>query len=115
MNPYRGLAIIFGFYALGEFTSFALNLTIPGSVLGMLFLLGALLTGAVKLDWVEDEAELFIRNMSVMFVPPGVGIVSYIGLIKSQLLPISVSLLLSFLITLLVTAKTVELLRRNEP
>ncbi|NJE04093.1 CidA/LrgA family protein [Thermococcus sp. MV11] len=115
MNPYRGLAIIFGFYALGEFTSFALNLTIPGSVLGMLFLLSALLGGAVKLEWVEDEAELFIRNMSVMFVPPGVGIVTYIGLIKSQLLPISVSLLLSFLITLLVTAKTVELLRRNEP
>ena len=115
MKPYRGLAIIFGFYALGEFTSFALNLTIPGSVLGMLFLLSALLGGAVKLEWVEDEAELFVRNMSVMFVPPGVGIVTYIGLIKSQLLPISVSLLLSFLITLLVTAKTVELLRRNEP
>ncbi len=114
MKPYRGLAIIFGFYALGELTSSALNLTIPGSVLGMLYLLAALLTGVVRLDWVEAEAELFIRNMSVMFVPPGVGIVSYIGLLKSQAVPISVALILSFLITLLVTAKTVEFLRRGE-
>ncbi|KUH34847.1 effector of murein hydrolase LrgA [Thermococcus celericrescens] len=114
MRPYRGLAIIFGFYALGEFTTYVLNLTIPGSVLGMLFLLGALLTGAIKLEWVEGEAELFVRNMSVMFIPPGVGIVTYLGLIKSQVVPISVALILSFLVTLVVTAKTVELLRREE-
>ena len=114
MKPYRGLAIIFGFYALGEFTSFALNLTIPGSVLGMLYLLAALLGGAIKLEWVEDEAELFVRNMSVMFIPPGVGIVTYIGLLKSQALPIFAALVLSFLVTLVVTAKTVEFLRREE-
>jgi len=114
MRPYRGLAIIFGFYALGELITYILNLTIPGSVLGMLFLLGALLAGLIKLEWVEGEAELFVRNMSVMFIPPGVGIVSYIGLIKSQAIPIFAALILSFLITLLVTAKTVEFLRRGE-
>ncbi|CAD5245177.1 CidA/LrgA family protein [Thermococcus camini] len=114
MRPYRGLTIIFGFYALGEFTTYALNLTIPGSVLGMLFLLGALLTGLIKPEWVEGEAELFVRNMSVMFIPPGVGIVTYLGLIKSQAVPIFVALVLSFLVTLVVTAKTVEFLRRGE-
>ncbi|WP_029550962.1 CidA/LrgA family protein [Thermococcus zilligii] len=114
MKPYRGLAIIFGFYALGEFTSSALDLPIPGSVLGMLCLLTALLGGAVKLDWVESEAELFVKNMSIMFVPPGVGIMVYISLLKSQAVPIFGALIISFLITILVTAKTVELLRRGE-
>jgi holin-like protein len=113
MKPYRGLAIIFGFYALGELTSSSLNLSIPGSVLGMLYLLGALLCGAVKLEWVEDEAELFVRNMSVMFVPPGVGIVTYLGLLKSQSVPVFGALIISFLITIITTAKTVELLRRG--
>ena len=111
MEFYRGLAIIFGFYALGGLTSSALDLSIPGSVLGMLYLLAALLGGGVKLEWVENEAELFVRNMSVMFVPPGVGIVAYIGLLKSQVVPVSGALIVSFLITILVTAKTVELLR----
>ncbi|ASJ02399.1 effector of murein hydrolase LrgA [Thermococcus profundus] len=114
MKPYRGLAIIFGFYTLGEFTSSSLNLPIPGSVLGMLYLLGALLGGVVKLEWVEDEAELFVRNMSVMFVPPGVGIVTYVGLLKSQAIPVFGALVISFLITILVTAKTVELMRREK-
>ncbi|GAB6134504.1 CidA/LrgA family protein [Thermococcus prieurii] len=112
MKPYRGLAIIFGFYALGEMVSSGLNLPVPGSVLGMLFLLSALLSGAVKLEWVENEAELFVKNMSVLFIPPGVGIVTYLGLIKAQLVPISVALVLSFVVTLFVTAKTVEVVRR---
>jgi len=113
MRPYRGLAIIFGFYALGEFTSLALDLPVPGSVLGMLFLLAALLSGAVRLEWVEGEAELLVRNMSVMFIPPGVGIVTYGALITSQAVPIVGALVISFLVTLLVTAKTVEILRRG--
>ncbi|MCD6372534.1 MAG: CidA/LrgA family protein [Thermococcus sp.] len=113
MKPYRGLAIIFGFYAVGELVSETSNLPIPGSVLGMLFLLLALLTGAIRLEWVEGEAELLVRNMSVMFIPPGVGIVTYIGLMKSQVVPITAALILSFLITLLITAKTVEFLRRG--
>ena len=109
MNPYRGLAIIFGFYALGEATSSYFNLPVPGSVLGMLYLLTALLLGALKLEWVEREGELFVKNMSILFIPPGVGVVTYAGLIRAQLVPISVALLLSFLITIAVTAKAVEL------
>ncbi len=111
MNAYRGLAIIFGFYALGEFGSSVFNLSIPGSVLGMLFLLAALITGVVQLEWVENEAELFVKNMSVMFIPPGVGIILYISLLKSQLVPVVGALLVSFLVTLITTAKVVELLR----
>ncbi len=108
MGPYRGLAIIFAFYALGEFTRFALNLSIPGSVIGMLYLLAALLGGAVRLEWVESEAELFVKNMSVMFIPPGVGIVAYLGLLRTQAIPVFGALVISFLVTLFVTSKTVE-------
>ncbi|HDZ36684.1 MAG TPA: CidA/LrgA family protein [Thermococcus sp.] len=113
MKPYRGLAIIFGFYAIGELTSSALDLPVPGSVLGMLFLLGALLSGAVKLEWVEGEAEFLVRNMSVMFIPPGVGIITYTALIRSQAVPILGALIISFLVTFAITAKTVEFLRRG--
>ncbi|WP_048150454.1 CidA/LrgA family protein [Palaeococcus ferrophilus] len=112
MNAYRGLAIIFGFYALGELLS--RSLPVPGSVMGMLLLLAALLAGIVELEWVENEAELFVRNMSVMFIPPGVGIVTYLGLLRSQALSIFTSLVVSFLVTLILTAKTVEFLRRGE-
>ncbi len=114
MGFYRGLAIIFTFYALGEFTSSVLSLSIPGSVIGMLYLLAALLGDAVKLEWVENEAELFVRNMSVMFIPPGVGIVTYLGLLRVQAVPVFGALVLSFIATLFVTAKIVELTGGSE-
>lgn len=71
---YRGLAIIFGFLFLGEIVVRGLNLPIPGNVVGMVLLTLALIFNVVKIEDVEKEAELFVKNMSIMFIPPGVGI-----------------------------------------
>ncbi|NJE85329.1 CidA/LrgA family protein [Thermococcus sp. CX2] len=110
---YRGLAIILGFFLIGEWLGEWLNLSIPGSVVGMVLLILALLSGVVKLEWVEREAEFLVRNMSILFIPPGVGVVTYLGLIKSQAVPIFAALILSFLVTLVATAKAVELVREK--
>ncbi|AFK23294.1 CidA/LrgA family protein [Pyrococcus sp. ST04] len=108
---YKGLAIIFGFLFLGEIVE-NLGVPVPGSVLGMLFLTFALITGIVKVKDVEKEGEFLVRNMSVMFIPPGVGIILYLNLLRQNLIPITVALVLSFLITLFITGKTVEVLRK---
>ncbi len=108
---YRGLAIIFGFYFMGEVTAEIANLPIPGNVLGMIFLVLALGGGLINLKDVEKEAEFFIDNMSIMFIPPGVGVMLYFGLLRDEFLPIIGALGLSFVITLGVTGKIVEVLR----
>jgi len=61
---------------------------------------------------VEREAEFLVKNMSIMFIPPGVGIVLYTGILKENALAIATTLVISFIITLFVTAKTVEVLRK---
>ncbi|AEC51317.1 hypothetical protein PNA2_0400 [Pyrococcus sp. NA2] len=108
---YRGITIIFGFLFLGEIVEY-LGVPVPGSVLGMIMLTLSLILGIVKLEWVEKEANFLVRNMSVMFIPPGVGIILYTDILKENAIPLTVALILSFLITLAVTAKTVEVLRR---
>ncbi|ANF22522.1 CidA/LrgA family protein [Thermococcus piezophilus] len=108
-----GLAIILGFFLIGEWLGEWLNLSIPGSVVGMVLLILALLSGLVKIEWVEREAEFLVRNMSILFIPPGVGVVTYLSLIKSQAVPIFAALILSFLVTLVATAKVVELVREK--
>ncbi|NJE09208.1 CidA/LrgA family protein [Thermococcus sp. M39] len=110
---YKGLAIIFGFLFLGEVLVRILSLPIPGNVVGMILLTLALVFNVVRLEDVEKEAELLVRNMSIMFIPPGVGIVLYWGLIKSQAVPIFVALIVSFFVTMVLTAKLVEFLRRE--
>lgn len=111
ISIYKGLAIIFGFYFLGEVTVELMELPVPGNVLGMIFLVIALATGVMDLNDVEKEAELFVDNMSIMFIPPGVGIMLYFGLLRAELLPIVGALVLSFLITIVLTGKIVEVLR----
>jgi len=111
---YRGLVIIFGFLFIGETLSELFNLPIPGNVIGMVLLTFALLFNVINVEDIEKEAEFFIRNMSVMFIPPGVGIISYWGLIKSQAVPIFGALVISFALTLVLTAKFVELLGGGE-
>ncbi len=112
MEIYRGLAIILGFLFSGQAISKFTHIPVPGSVLGMIFLTLALMTGVVKLEHVEEVGTFLIRNMSVMFIPPGVGVVVYWSLVKRDLLPISVALVVSFVLTVVLTAKVVELIRR---
>jgi len=108
---YKGLAIIFGFYFLGELASELGNLPIPGNVLGLIFLVLALGGGLIDLKDVEREAEFFVDNMSIMFIPPGVGVMLYFGLLRDELIPIIGALILSFVITIVFTGKIVEVLR----
>ncbi|MDK2869541.1 MAG: hypothetical protein PWP39_776 [Pyrococcus sp.] len=108
---YKGLAIIFGFLFLGELIE-SLGIPVLGSVLGMLLLTIALITGIIEIRDVEKEAEFLVKNMSIMFIPPGVGIILYLDLLKENIVAIVTALIFSFLITLWATGKVVEVLRR---
>ncbi len=113
MEMYRGLAIILGFLFAGQAISKLTHIPVPGSVLGMILLTLALMVGVVKLEQVEEVGTFLIKNMSVMFIPPGVGVILYWSLVKKEFLPISVALVLSFALTMVLTAKVVELVRRK--
>ena len=108
---YKGLTIIFGFYFLGELLVRFLDISVPGNVLGMVLIVFALSFGVIDIEDVEDEAEFLVENMSVMFIPPGVGIILYWGLMKTQIFPILGGLFISFFVTFAVTAKVVEVSR----
>ncbi len=108
---YKGLAVVFSFYFLGEIIAEVGSLPVPGNVLGMTFLFLALVGGVIDLEDVEKESEFFVRNMSIMFVPPGVGVMVYFDLLKEEILPIVGALFIGFVITVGVTGKVVEVLR----
>ncbi len=112
MEMYRGLAIILGFLFVGQAVSKFTHIPVPGSVLGMILLTLALMARVVKLEHVEEVGGFLIKNMSVMFIPPGVGVIVYWSLVKQQLLPITAALVVSFAVTIVLTAKVVELIRR---
>jgi len=96
----RGILILFLFLWFGELIVSLSSLPLPGSVLGMILLFLGLKIGVVKLKHVEGTARGLLDILNLLFVPPGVGIMLYFGLLKRELIPISVAVFLSTFIVM---------------
>jgi len=100
----QAFALILACELVGEVTVQATSLPIPGPVLGMLLLLAWLfLRGGVS-DRLERTASALLSNLSLLFVPAGVGVLVHWEAIREGWLPLVVALVGSTLITLAVTA-----------
>lgn len=82
MNIYKQFLIILSFSFLGEVLSKVFNLPVPGSVIGMLFLFLALEFKILKVKDVETVGGFLLGNLSILFLPAGVGIMVYFPIIK---------------------------------
>jgi holin-like protein len=112
----RAITILLVFQLVGEILVRLLSLPIPGPVIGMVFLFVVLLVrGDVPAD-LRSTAQTILANLSLLFVPAGVGVIVHASLIERELLPLAGTLVLSTYLTLLVTALTmVGLLRISTP
>jgi len=109
----RGFALLLTMQFLGELLSRWLALPIPGNVVGMGLLLFFLTAGVVRVEWLEDAAELLLSHMALFFIPAGVGVMVYFDLIRREWLPITVATVLSTFVVLAVTGWTETWLERR--
>ncbi len=107
----RGMTVLLVCQLAGEVTARALNLPAPGPVLGMLLLFGMLLWRGAP-DWLDQVGQGLLRLLPLFFVPAGVGIMNHVQLMQSEWLAIAVTLLVSTVITMIVTAGALLLLLR---
>lgn len=73
----------------------ALHLSVPGNLLGMLFLLALLVSGAVPLRWFEASALFLIRHLAFFFIPITVGLMGFADLFVANGAAILLTLVLS--------------------
>ncbi|PDV96577.1 CidA/LrgA family protein [Candidatus Chloroploca asiatica] len=96
------------FQLLGEVLVRAIGVPIPGPVVGMLLLFGALkLRGRVP-DTLHKVSEALLNNLSLLFVPAGVGVMVHLNLLRTGWWQLLVTVIVSTLITLVVTALTMQ-------
>ena len=86
---------------------------LPSSIIGMLTLTILLKVGVVKLEWVRGLTDFVIANLGFFFVPPGVALMLYLGLIKAELVPIVVATILSTALVLLLTGHTHQIVSKG--
>ncbi|MQY41635.1 CidA/LrgA family protein [Epibacterium sp. SM1969] len=98
----------------GELVVGALNLPIPGPVMGMAILFVILILRGDVPKGLEDTANGLLRMMSLLFVPAGTGVILHFQLIGQALLPLSLALILSTTATIAITALLMRWLSKPE-
>lgn len=109
----RGMFILLAMQAVGEIITRSADIPIPGNVVGMGLLLAALLAGWVKLEWIDQAADLLLAYMALFFVPAGVGVMVYFDLIEREWLAISVAMILSTFVVMFVTGRVEQWLGKE--
>ena len=104
----EGLVLLLVFQLLGNVAEMYFHLPVPGSVLGMFLLLVALIANDRLASWVRPISLVLISYLAVLFVPAGVGIMLHIDRLKNEALPIGVSLVVSTILTIAVTALVIK-------
>lgn len=113
----EALAVLLLAQLAGEALARALQLPVPGPVIGLILL-------ALVLAWrgvaapLHDTAHGLLRNLALLFVPAGVGIVQHAPLMAREGAAIAVALVVSTVLTLVVTVGVyvmVDRLTRRAP
>lgn len=114
MKYLRQFCIILLVSALGEGLHILLPLPVPASVYGLVLMLGALASGILKLEQVEEAADFLVEIMPVMFVPAGVGLLEAWGDLQPIWLPVVIITILTTVIVMVVTDAVPSLYQKRQ-
>jgi holin-like protein len=108
-----GVTWLVAFQLVGELIVRVADLPIPGSVMGML-LLFCFLRARKYGDGgsIVRAGSALLRHLQLFFVPAGVGVVAYLGVLGRDWLPITVAMLGSWALGLVVVGWTAVALER---
>ena len=106
------LSALLVFQLIGEVLARSFNLPIPGPVIGMFMLFVALVLRGGPGKELQSTSHDLLQHLSLLFVPAGTGIMVHLHRVSDEWLPLLVSLLVSTLATLVVTALVMKLCQR---
>jgi holin-like protein len=98
------ITVLLVFQLIGEIIVVAFGLPVPGPVVGMALLFVSLIVRGNVTEELGSTANGLLRHLSLLFVPAGVGVMAHLNRLANEWLPITVSLVLSTLLTIAVTA-----------
>ncbi len=105
--------VLAGLDAAGGAIARATHVPVPGTVIGLLLLLGGFTAlGGVPAP-MEELARLLIGHLNLLYIPAAVGVVAYASLVRRDAWPIVVALVGSAIVGLAVTGWTFQIVERR--
>lgn len=111
MKLYVQLMIIFMISLVGEGISSVFHLPVPGSIIGLVLLFLALQFKLLRLRHISMVGNFLLSNMTILFLPPAVGIMDKFQIIAPYLLPIILIVLGAIVLNVCVIAVVVQLIK----
>jgi holin-like protein len=117
----RGFFILLVFQLVGEVAARGLGLPAPGPVIGLDLIVVALVLyrryrpldeEALAASELGQAARGLLGALPLLFVPAGVGVVQYLGLLRDQGLALAAALVVSTVATLIATVGVFLLVKR---
>jgi holin-like protein len=109
----NALTLILCCQLAGELLVTASGLPVPGPVCGMALLFaGLIVRGGIPAD-LAAVGDALLGNLSLLFIPAGVGVMLHLKLIEAEIVPISIALVSSTLATIAVTALMMQWFNRR--
>lgn len=114
MKYLKQLAIILAFSWSGELLNAWIPLPVPAAIYGMVLLLACLWGKLLKVEDVKEAGSFLVSLLPVLFVVPAVGLLGCWDLIRENLLPIVLILIVSTVVTFAVAGTVTRLCRKEE-
>lgn len=110
MEIIKQLTYIFTFSFIGQSVSKYFDISIPGSIIGLILFFICLKFKLVKIEKVENTSKFLMDNLGILFIPAGVAIMLNFHKIKDTWLILFVICLITTIISLIVVAKFTQYL-----
>jgi holin-like protein len=109
------IVCLYTIYLIGLFIQSVADLSIPGSIIGMILLFGALHFNVVKREWFSLGSSLLLKQLPLFFIPATVGVIDYLNLFKgSGLISIGIALLSTVIVMIISSFVSDSLLTKGE-
>lgn len=106
------LAMILGFQLVGEVASRALDLPLPGPVVGLCLLVASCVLRPALADRLRPVTLGMLQHLSLFFVPAGVGVIAHMTLIREQGVALLLAILASTVLAIAIGAVVFEWVAR---
>lgn len=107
------IGILFVCYKIGVLIQHLFDLFIPGSVIGLILMVIVLMTGLLKLEFVESGAQFMNKHLVLFFIPATVGIMNHYKLFAGKGVLLIVITMLSTLCVMAVSGLISQMLTKK--
>ena len=102
--PLGFITLLLACQLAGEVIRLAIDIPVPGPVIGMALLFGGLVLKGSVPEGLSAASSGLLQHLALLFVPAGVGVITHIGLLKAEWQPVAAALVGSTLAAIVVTA-----------